>query len=247
MSIQRTLLIGLVIAILACIPTYQWIFHYNFDVLPFGWMAAGMSYMAVFFHEIGHTVFAWFYGYPTIPMFDFQHGGGFAYSFGDAQIAISVCIWAALGYGVFTLKDHKVLAGGLAALLLFNLATFYSHDLRLSVIDFMGPGLEPIIAGFFLYRAIFDLAPRGNVERAMNAIVGFGMIFRIFLDAAGLLRNEVHRYMYYNQKGMHGFGDFDKIASRFQGLNFEIIVYGWVGLTILCLVIPFTLLLLDRR
>ena len=105
----------------------------------------------------------------------------------------------------------------------------------------MGPAFESLIAAFLLFRALFNLAPRRNFERVLNAIFGFGLIFRIFIDSYGLINNQIHRLIYYTQKGSHGFGDFDKIADRFHMLTFETVVYAWTGLTLLCLITPFIL------
>ncbi len=241
MTTTRTLITGFILATLACIPAYQWIFHQKFSVFPLGWAGSGLHYIAIFFHEIGHTVAAWFYGYITLPMFDFTHGGGFAYMLSGSNPLVLACIWGALLYGIYTFRAYKIIAIGLAGLLLLNLATFHNEGWRLSIINFMGPAFEALVAGFLLFRALFDLAPRGNLERILNALFGFGMIFRIFIDSYGLLHNQTHRLSYYKQKGSHGFGDFDKIANQFYGLDFEMVIYCWSGLALLCLLIPLIL------
>jgi hypothetical protein len=216
--------------------------RYKFSVFPLGWAAAGLNYTATFFHEIGHTLAAWFYGYPTLPMFDFTHGGGMSVSFSDSNNTIVLaCVWGLLAYGIYHFRTYKMLSATLALLLIFNLSTFSNHNLHISIIDFAGPGFEALIAGFFLFRAIFNLAPRGSFERVLNAIFGFGLIFRIFIDSYALLHNEAHRLLYYTQKGSHGFGDFDKIADRFYGLSFETVIYSWTALAFICLTLPFIL------
>jgi len=39
----------------------------------------GVDYMRIFFHELGHCVTFWVFGYPAVPAFDFQYGGGMTY------------------------------------------------------------------------------------------------------------------------------------------------------------------------
>ncbi|HOO51356.1 MAG TPA: hypothetical protein PLK94_08735 [Alphaproteobacteria bacterium] len=238
MSVKQTLSIGFFISIISCVPVWQYVFHQNFSVFPLGWMAVCLNYMSTFFHELGHTLAAWYYGYATIPMFDFKHGGGLAWSFGDQNYLILAFVWGGLAYGIYNLGQFRWLQITLIGLLVFNLLTFWNEDLYRSVIDFMGPGAEPIIASFFLFRAIFDLAPRGNTERYLNAIFGFGFILRGLIDAFGLLSNDVHRMIYYSQKGQHGFGDFDKISMRLD-FDFGSVVGFWIFELLACLTIPF--------
>jgi len=251
MTVKHTLFIGLLVSLFTCIPIWNSVFHQTFSIFPLGWMAVCMNYMSTFFHELGHTITAWYYGFATLPMFDFEHGGGLAWSFGGQNYFILFCVWAGLGYGIYSLGEYKWLQYTLVGLLVFNLLTFWDEDLYRSVIDFMGPGAEPLIASFLLFRAIFDLAPRGdtgreNTERYLNAIFGFGFIFRAFIDSLGLLGNEEHRYIYYNQKGQHGFGDFDKIADRLN-FDFETVVGFWMFEMAVCLIFPFLLMRLFHE
>lgn len=241
-TLSKTLLIGVVGAFLSSIPIYKYIFLSELSpIFPFGWMMAGMSYMKTFFHELGHTFTAWFYGYPTIPMFDFNHGGGLALIVSGQKFLILGAVWAGLVYGIYKLSDYRPLQLILSFLLIINLLTFWNEELRFSIIDFMGPGAVPIMASFFLYRAIFDVAPVGNLERYLNSIVGFGFIFYSYLAAFGLLRNDVYRTIYYLQKGQHGFGDFDKISDRFLSLSFDGAITIWIVEITIFFTLPFIL------
>ncbi|MEZ5919646.1 MAG: hypothetical protein R3D66_07070 [Alphaproteobacteria bacterium] len=245
LSTAATLIIGLMIAAVACIPIYSWVLSQEPGPKGLNWAGAGMSYMGTFFHELGHTIAAWFYGYPTLPMFDFTHGGGFALHTGFQPLVVGG-VWALLAYGIFFWRDVRPLQILLAGLLLLNLGTIWSEDLRTLMITAMGPGAEILIGTFLLFRALFDLAPRGDVERVLNAVFGFGLIFAALIDSYGLLHNPVHRTLYYNQKGSHGFGDFDKIEDALPALGFEEVIYIRIVLTLLCLTLPFALFALMR-
>lgn len=241
----KVMLIGLVLAVLVNLPFYAWIFNKKWDWVtgfPLGWLGAGMVYMATFFHEIGHTLFMWFYGYPTVPMFDFQHGGGLAYAFADQQVGILVFVWAAIICAIWYFRENTFLQILLGLLLILNWSTAFTHYHTIGM-NFGGPAFEPLIAGFLLFRAIFDLAPRGIFERFLNAFFGFGMIFQVFINAYGLIKSEAYRLVYYEQKGTHGFGDFDRIANTLPLLDFQAVVMIWVILGVICLCIPFILLM----
>ena len=241
LSTTATLIIGLMIAAAACIPIYSWVLSQEPGPKGLNWAGAGLTYMATFFHELGHTLTAWFYGYPTLPMFDFTHGGGFAVHATGFQPLIVGGIWALLAYGIFFWRHAKPLQILLAGLLLLNLGTVWNEETRFLMIDAMGPGAEILVAAFLLTRALFDLAPRGDVERVLNAVFGFGLIFAALIDSYGLLHNPVHRTSSYNQKGSHGFGDFDKIEDALPALGFEEVIYIRIVLTLLCLTLPFAL------
>lgn len=237
------MLAGLVAAIAANFGFYNWIFakHWSWaETFPLGWIGIGLTYMSTFFHELGHTVFAWMYGYPTLPMFDFQHGGGFAWSFTGQQYVLIILFYGILAYGLYYFRARKYMVSFISGIFIFHLFTAYSL-LHQDVINFMGPGAEPLIASFFLYRALFDLASRGVVERFLNAAFGFAMIFHVFIESWALLYTKAYRLVYYEQKGTHGFGDFDKIAWHIDFLSFESVVVIWAGLGVLCLLLPFVL------
>jgi len=202
--------------------------------------------MATFFHEIGHTLSAWFYGYFTIPMFDFENGGGLALSISDQEFIILITIWLAIAYGLYNFKDHIILKTLLISALILNLA-FVFTDYHMVIINFTGPLFESLIGGYLIFRALFDLAPRGSFERFLNSFFGFGLIFQVFVESYGLLKSYSFRLMYYEQKQSHGFGDFDKIANEMQFLGFHGVVYVWVFLNALCLAAPFIIYFIQKE
>ncbi|MGE4312923.1 MAG: hypothetical protein AB7E85_01465 [Pseudobdellovibrionaceae bacterium] len=242
-STFKFMALGLIAAILAVLPFYGWIHGKEWPAImgfPLGWLSAGMVYMATFFHELGHTLFLWLFGYFTLPSFDFVHGGGMAWYFGGQNIVILITVWAALAYGIWHFQFNRLVQAGLGLLLAISLC-FSFTDQYMSVADFMGPAAEPLIAAFFLFRALFDVAPRGNLERFLNAYFGWGLILQVFINAQGLLNSVAYRLVYYEQKGSHGFGDFDKIAERVSFLSFENIVWIWGIMALACLIVPFVL------
>lgn len=237
---------GFCLALIVDAAFYSYVFGKDWMLLngfPVGWLSAGMGYMNTFFHEIGHTLFAWLYGFATIPIFDFKHGGGYAVSFSGQNYIIVAMMASLLGYGIYYVQGHIYLQLILGFCLALGLTTFLFENIYASIIDFMGPAFVPLVSTFFLIRALFDLAPRGVLERFLNAFFGFGMIMGTLTEGYALLNSAAYRLIYFNQKGSHGFGDFDKIASRWQGVEFEHVVYTVMTLSIICLIIPFILFL----
>ena len=245
----RIMFSGLILAVIANLPFYKWVFGSSWqwvDGFPLGWIGVGLTYMCVFFHEIGHTVFAWFYGYMTIPVFDFQNGGGLALSFEGQKLFIIFFGYALIGYWVVVFKEYRILQIFLVILLGVNLATAF-NDVHQAVINFMGHGMVSMIAGFFLMRVLFNLCPGGALERYLNAFFGFGMILQSYIDASGLLKNDSYRLSYFRQKGSHGFGDFDKIDDQFLSFSFQDIIWFWILWNSVFLTLPFVLYFMWGR
>ena len=82
-----------------------------------GVIATGLSYIGVFFHEIGHALFNWLYGYMAVPTFDFASGGGMTYQ---------------------DLRDHDVNEGDVWAAQKRFLVLDRNNDGRLSPSEFNG-------------------------------------------------------------------------------------------------------------
>ncbi len=220
----------------------EWEWAQRFPLFALG---AGMQAMSVFFHEIGHSLFFWFYGYVAVPTFDMAYGGGMAYAVTGQMTILLAVLYALTGYGLYLFRGDRPLQAALLALLVFNLATAL-RDVHEAVIDFMGPGTQALVGGFFLYRAWCDLAPRGGVERWLNATIGFGMVFQVLIEGRALLYDSDAREAYDSQKGGHGLGDFNQVADTLL-IAFDTVVTAWMGLAVLCLVLPFGLYCLQQR
>lgn len=239
---------GVLAGLIVNLPFISWVNSYGWswaEGFPLGWIGAGVAMIVTFFHEIGHTVTAWFYGYVALPSFDFQHGGGMAYTITGQLLPLNLIIDGAILYGIYTFRENRPLCAALVITGLFHLATAY-QTLHMSLIDFMGPGAEALFGGFFLIRAWFDLAARSPGERFCNALFGFGLIFHAWIDGWALIHDEAVRQVYFEQKGQYGFGDFDKISDALI-VNFNSVVWTWMSLTGLCLIAPGVLYFTAQR
>jgi hypothetical protein len=182
---------------------------------PFGMISQGMSYMAVFFHEIGHTIFAWIYGIPAFPIFDFKHGGGYSVQIAERSWFAQIAIWGLSAYGLYNFKDrlHVFALYGLSIFFIFfgviGLTDYYED-----VILFMGHGLVAILGGFMLARGIYGVFLTRPSERWFNVFVGAFFIFDQIKMCHALLNDVAYQMEYESQKGTHGFGDLTRIANN---------------------------------
>lgn len=216
---MRLFLIAFSIAFILLLPSIaeQYDFH-----LPLVFLisipAIGLSYTAILFHEIGHTVASWIYGYPAFPSFDFQHGGGMTYS-GGRHIAIVWLLYAAaMGAGAWLYRAQTWFALAiLSVVVTMHLATAFnaSHDI---VIAFMGHGTEILVSCFFILRGLHG-DRHGIAERGISLVFGLFTLGRNILFCFSLF-DDIGRMAYDMQKGGHILGDLAKIAQD-SGMRIE--------------------------
>jgi hypothetical protein len=123
-------------------------------------------------HELGHTLFAWSYGYQAVPAFDFSEGGGVSLIPEERSIPIVVGVYLVLAILLWRVRRHPPTV---IALLLMGLG----HSLVMwsswhqGVILAMGHGMELVFAAVFLYRAMTGTTLLQADERPAYAMVGF--------------------------------------------------------------------------
>lgn len=173
----------------------------------------GLTYMGVFFHEIGHAVFGWFFGYVSMPTFDFQNGGGMAWHL-DRSWPLQIIMGLAGAYGLYRLKNSDAVFFFWPLVILYLLLVAVSltryHE---AMILFMGHGSEAIIGGFLLSRGFLNILLTRPQERWLNVFIGAFFIFNLENFCWQLLHDAAFQAMYEAQKGSHGFGDLSRIAE----------------------------------
>ncbi len=210
------------------------------DLWPVSLLAIGMDMMGTFFHELGHTIFWWLFGYPTLPSFDFQHGGGMSWYFGREPVLEWGLIIAA-AYGVwFVWRHHRGL--GIAAAVIFILYagamfTEFHHIISL----FMGHGGEIVVGSFILARVILDAVPPRPGELEVHALAGWYLIFHPIQLSWGLIYDPDVQDSYWAQKGSEGFGDFSRIADYFGFANETPVAWLCIGVAVLGVMVPFSM------
>jgi hypothetical protein len=169
-------------------------------------VATGFAYIGVFFHEIGHTLFNWLYGYVALPAFDFAGGGGMTYQFGARSWLLQGLVLGVLGLGAWLWRP-------LGLLLVFVIATALLQ-LHQAVIVFMGYGAEIALGAFLCCRAYYSLWLTRPMERWLNAVIGVFMLSNTLTLIWALMYNPVFAAEYEGLKGGHRFGDFDRLQDE---------------------------------
>lgn len=202
-----------------------------FSVVPF--LSFVFSYLLTLVHELGHAVSGWFFGYPSIPAFDFAHGGGVTMH-EDRKVLLMLAIYALFGWGFYALRRRPVAATTLAVLVaLYSVAAFTPLHEILQI--FMGHGAELIFAGLFLYRALSGEKIRTPAERPAYAFAGFFILFSDLRFAYGLWSNHERRVEYELAKGGGSWMDFSRIARDYLGVELTTVAAFFL---LLCLLVP---------
>ena len=181
----------------------------------------GLDYTRVFFHELGHCVTFWLFGYPSVPMFDFEYGGGVTYPVMGRVWVVQGGVFAAMAGGLYYLcrpdgfffnNERYPLLVITVILVVLHLSLAFNEGHR-ALISFMGYGAEIIMAVFCMARAILKLTLYGAFERYLNMIFGIFVIGSNLALLNGLIYSDIARSAYGAQKGEELAGDFDQIAD----------------------------------
>lgn len=116
-------------------------------ILFFPFLSFVFRYLITLVHEIGHAVWGWLFGYPSIPAFDFTYGGGVTMH-QDRHMFIVIIVYALLAWLFYLYrKNHLTLVVLLVITALYTVSAFTSfHSI---VILFMGHGTELIFGAIF--------------------------------------------------------------------------------------------------
>lgn len=205
-------------------------------VLIFPGLTSLFSYFITLVHELGHSLFAWIFGYPSIPAFDFTYGGGVTITFGEKKIWILLLIYLAFGGLFYYYRKNRLslifLSGSFGLYTLFLLTEL--HEI-LGL--FMGHGTELVFAGIFLYRAISGFACIYPVERPLYAFIGFFTIFYNLRFSYQLWMNPVYRAEYAEAKGGGDWMDFSRIARDYLQIEVSTVA----AFFFFCCFLPFLL------
>jgi len=247
---MRLYLASLVIAILCLLPEWaamrDW--DHNTALSLLNVPATGLGYMGVFFHELGHTIANWLFGYPALPTFDFQYGGGFTHS-GARMMPLLIVVY--IGFAAAAVYVARYEMWGLVvviALLAIIHAALAFTDAHQAVILYMGHGAEILVAGFCIVRAGTGATVGGNrtgggIERYLNMTFGLFTMGRMLMLSIGLATNDIYRQVYAEQKGGHMMGDFDRLADMYD-VSINTIAIFTLVMTLLVLAASLALALL---
>jgi hypothetical protein len=195
--------------------------------------AAGLTYMTVFFHELGHTVTNISYGQLAVPMFNFSDGGGFAQPIGSRSIILQGIIyiaWVSVIFWAFrdgALRIALALVSGLVVHAAFAFGNQHlSGTPRWELpVNYFGNGGAMLVGCFCIWRAALNktvVEQNADVERYMHMIFG---LFAVMNEGLGLgfelMTDPIAREAYNEGIGSsHIANDFTVIADRLDiGIN----------------------------
>ncbi|MCP4214030.1 MAG: hypothetical protein GY765_05195 [bacterium] len=208
--------------------------------LPF--LSFIFRYLITLAHEIGHAIFGWLYGYPSIPAFDFAYGGGVTMH-QDRKLFIVIIVYILLAALLYMYRGNRltlgILIGGTA---LYSLTAFTS--LHSMIILFMGHGTELIFGGICFYRALSGSAVVVAAERPLYAFLGFFIFFSDCGFAFRLMTSKMFRADYEAAKGGGHWMDFSRIAEEYLDVRLATVALFFL---LLCLLMPVATYLFYRK
>jgi len=176
----------------------------------FFWLTWTFSVFEILAHEMGHAIFGWIFGYPSLPAFDLVWGGGVTVHV-DRSTALLLLVYALLVGLIVIYRRNRLTVMALCLLIavhLFCTLTKYHSLLMIA----MGHGTELLIGGLFIYRALSGRAIIHYVERPLYSVIGFFMVFANMKLSYSLLTSWYERGQYAAAKGGHMEMDFIRIA-----------------------------------
>jgi hypothetical protein len=128
-----------------------------------------VDFLRIIIHESGHTLAAWLFGYPAIPVL---RPGGAVSALLSRQPLLVLVVLALLGrlvYRAYRTKRHRTaITIGVSFYLLLTMT-----ELKFVVIAAMGHGAELMVASLFLYRALSGRSIQTRAERPLYATLAF--------------------------------------------------------------------------
>lgn len=206
-----------IVAIFSILPATR-------DVMPISIISAGLNVGDTLFHEIGHSIFAWLFGVPSIPaiftLFHSDTAGGVTLMW-DRQILLQLLSLSGLAYLCYWLRKNY--SPFFVYALIFTLAIFILSmtEYYLLVISYMGHGCSILMGGFFLFRAWMNIQVGHDFERWLNGLFGVFLIFDNFVFGFELVFDSVERWDYSQNMSVIGHHDFVKIATQLDLIDVQ--------------------------
>jgi hypothetical protein len=188
-------------------------------------------------HEMGHTLVGWVFGYPALPAFDLQYGGGVTATMPRSVLLLAV-FYSVMAFLVYTYRKNTFSLMFLCALLAIHilLSVTKLHDV---VFLMMGHGMELVIAGIFFYRALSGAAVVHSIERPLYSIISWFIVLSDFRFAYRLATSAHVRRLYEQAKGGGHWMDFSRVAEDYLHTDLKVVAAFFFVATLLPLVLGF--------
>lgn len=200
-----------------------------------------LSYLGILIHELGHAAMGWLFGNLAIPAFDFTYGGGVTIHCEQNLLIVALVL---LGFGalIYTFRRNRLTMTVLLCLTAFYAALAFTRGHEMVQIA-MGHGMELIISGIFLFRAIKGSAIVYKVERPLYALCAVFILLHGVVFAFGLVTSEAERQAYGEAKGGGHWMDFSRLGEEYTGLGLSVIAFLFL---LCCLATPVLTYLVFR-
>ncbi|HYC91218.1 MAG TPA: hypothetical protein VEO54_18505 [Thermoanaerobaculia bacterium] len=174
------------------------------------------SAVVTLFHELGHAVAGWLFGYASLPAFDLVYGGGLTHH-GPFRLSIAVAVACVFGYLAWLFRENKKSVGIIAALFLVWLYFVTREWRRELMFASAGHLSEFILAGILFYKALAGVGWKSpEIERPVGAFVAFFVQIHSTLFAWRLLHDPAFLDWYRQGKGGMLMNDLENVALDLQ-------------------------------
>jgi hypothetical protein len=171
-----------------------------------------LSALVTLFHESGHAVAGWLFGYPAIPSFDFTYGGGITH-YGTFHLPIALAVAAGFGYLGWLFRENRRSLTLIAIAFGVWLIMVISEWRREFVMAGAGHAFEFILAGILFYQALAGVGWHNpELERPFGAFAAFFVQIHSMMFAWRLTRDEDFLEWYKQGKGGMLMNDLESIA-----------------------------------
>ncbi len=193
-------------------------------ILPFARFVFG--YLGILVHEMGHAAGGWLFGHPSIPSFDFLHGGGVT-KIGERSTPLVLIIYGLLAMALWRLRQHPPWSWIAASIVAVYTVLSFTGFPELFWVA-LGHGMELIIAGVFLFRAFSGQSIRIPVERPLYAACGFFLVLTNASLAWGLMHSPEARELYALACSLKAGadGDLTRLGRDFFGISLPAVASG---------------------
>lgn len=200
------------------------------------------SALVTLFHELGHAVVGWLFGYPSIPAFDFVYGGGLTHH-GAFQRTIAIAIAAGFAYLLWLFRENKKSMAIIGVIFLFWLFVVAREWRREIAFASAGHLAEFILAGILFYKALAGVGWKmAEIERPVGAFVAFFVQIHSMLFAWRLTHDASFLARYREGKGGAMMNDLEVVAldihiwtgktPEIEGLARALMVFSFVPIAV---------------
>ena len=168
--------------------------------MDFPFLSFILDYFNTLVHELGHTLMSIALGFPALPAFDFQHGGGVTIHLEEPNNTLRILVFCGLAIPLWYFRKYKTILLIPIATIAFILACLKFHWEELAILV-MGHGTVLLMSWIFLFRGLSNVAVHNYAEKIAYFFLGFFSVFCEFRFAVKVISDDDFRFRYFDGKG----------------------------------------------